>query len=100
MAESPFNSTNKYQVDNQYEAVGYKKFITSFFQVSVHKAPSSESTPYLLVMKGAAERISAICSTILVDGKEIPLDDDWKKRIDDAYLKLGGLGERVIGKPH
>jgi magnesium-transporting ATPase (P-type) len=48
-------------------------------------------------MKGAAERISALCSTILVNGNEIPLDDDWRKKIDEAYLKLGGLGERVIG---
>ncbi len=49
-------------------------------------------------MKGAAERISALCATILVDGKEIPLDEGWRKKIDDAYLKLGGLGERVIGE--
>lgn len=48
-------------------------------------------------MKGAAEKISAICSTILVNESELPLDDGWKKRIDDAYLKLGSLGERVIG---
>lgn len=58
----------------------------------------NESSNYLLVMKGAAEKISALCSTILVDGDEIPLDDDWRKRIDAAYLKLGSLGERVIGE--
>ncbi len=66
-------------------------------KVSIHKMPWNEASHYLLVMKGAAEKISAICSTILVDGNEIPLDEDWKKRIDEAYLKLGGLGERVIG---
>ena len=49
-------------------------------------------------MKGAAERISALCSTILVNEREIPMDDEWRKKIDDAYLKLGGLGERVIGE--
>lgn len=58
----------------------------------------NESSNYLLAMKGAAEKISALCSTILVDGDEIPLDDDWRKRIDAAYLKLGSLGERVIGE--
>lgn len=51
-------------------------------------------------MKGAAEKISALCSTILVNGNEIPLDDDWRKKIDQAYLKLGGLGERVIGQQY
>lgn len=51
----------------------------------------------MLVMKGATERIISICSTILVDGNTIPLDDEWRERIDQAYLKLGGMGERVIG---
>ncbi|XP_057374553.1 sodium/potassium-transporting ATPase subunit alpha-B-like [Daphnia carinata] len=78
VVEIPFNSTNKYQV-------------------SIHRIADNPNSNYLLVMKGAAERISAICSTILVDGNEIPLDDEWKKRIDEAYLKLGSLGERVIG---
>nr|CAH0099301.1 unnamed protein product [Daphnia galeata] len=76
--EIPFNSTNKYQV-------------------SVHRLVGVESSNYILVMKGAAERISALCSTILVNEREIPMDDEWRKKIDDAYLKLGGLGERVIG---
>ena len=48
-------------------------------------------------MKGAAERITAICSTIMVNGVELPMTDEWKKRIDQAYMKLGSLGERVIG---
>lgn len=67
--------------------------------MSVHRLSGVESSNYILVMKGAAERISALCSTILVDGKEVPLDEGWKKKIDDAYFKLGGLGERVIGEP-
>ena len=48
-------------------------------------------------MKGAAERIVDACSTILVDGKDLPLDADWRNRINDAYLHLGGMGERVLG---
>lgn len=67
------------------------------FQVSIHEVTGNAASKYLLVMKGAAEKISAICSTILVKESELPLDDNWKKRIDDAYLSLGGLGERVIG---
>lgn len=65
--------------------------------MSIHKTPGNETSKYLLVMKGAAEKISAICSTIMVNGEELPLDETWKQKIDDAYLKLGSLGERVIG---
>lgn len=52
---------------------------------------------YLLVMKGAPERILDACSSILLHGKEVPLDEDLKKNFNDAYLELGGMGERVLG---
>ncbi|XP_071806679.1 sodium/potassium-transporting ATPase subunit alpha-3-like [Asterias amurensis] len=76
MAEIPFNSTNKYQV-------------------SVHECEGDER--YLLVMKGAPERILDRCTSILLDGKEQPLGDDMKIAFNNAYLELGGLGERVLG---
>ncbi|KAG2458681.1 AT1A2 ATPase, partial [Polypterus senegalus] len=80
VAEIPFNSTNKYQL-------------------SIHE---SEAHPkgHLLVMKGAPERILDRCSTILFHGKEIPLDDEMKEAFQNAYLELGGLGERVLGFCH
>lgn len=65
--------------------------------MSVHECEDGNSH-YLLVMKGAPERILDICSTILIDGKEMPLDQDWKNAFNTAYLDLGGRGERVLGK--
>ncbi|XP_053353006.1 sodium/potassium-transporting ATPase subunit alpha-1b [Clarias gariepinus] len=82
VAEIPFNSTNKYQL-------------------SVHKNPDSASdSKYLLVMKGAPERILDRCSTIMIQGKDQPLDEDMKESFQNAYLELGGLGERVLGFCH
>lgn len=49
-------------------------------------------------MKGAPERILDRCSTIMVQGKEQPMDDELKEAFQNAYLELGGLGERVLGK--
>ena len=49
-------------------------------------------------MKGAPERILDRCSTIMMNGKEQPLDDEMKDSFQNAYLELGGLGERVLGK--
>ena len=48
-------------------------------------------------MKGAPERILERCSTILVKGEEKPLVDEWKEAFNNAYMELGGLGERVLG---
>ncbi|KAG9335409.1 hypothetical protein JZ751_004731, partial [Albula glossodonta] len=55
---------------------------------------------YLLVMKGAPERILERCSTILIKGQELPLDEQWKEAFQTAYMDLGGLGERVLGFCH
>jgi len=78
VAEIPFNSTNKYQV-------------------SIHESDNPDDPRYILVMKGAPERILDRCSTILIRGEEHPLNEEWKIAFNDAYLSLGGLGERVLG---
>merc|ERR1712226_1011323 len=78
VCEIPFNSTNKYQV-------------------SIHETEDKDDKRYLLAMKGAPERILQRCSTIVIDGEEKTLDDDWKNLFENAYMELGGLGERVLG---
>ena len=77
VCEVPFNSTNK-------------------FQVSIHETDDNDPR-YLLVMKGAPERILDRSSTISVDGKDLELTQEWKDRFTSAYMELGGLGERVLG---
>merc|ERR1711953_759970 len=78
LVEIPFNSTNK-------------------FQVSIHETSDPDENRALLVMKGAPERILQRCSTIVIDGTERPLTEDWKNAFETAYMELGGLGERVLG---
>merc|ERR1719293_623760 len=78
VCEIPFNSQNK-------------------FQVSIHETEDSNEKRYLMVMKGAPERILERCSTIVIDGTERPLTQDWKNAFETAYMQLGGLGERVLG---
>jgi len=52
---------------------------------------------YLLVMLGAPERIFDRCSSVLVNGAEQRLSSAWRQAFHHAYLKLGGMGERLIG---
>lgn len=52
---------------------------------------------YLLVMKGAPERIWDRCSVIGCGGREYPKNKEWDKKFNDAYIDLGGMGERVLG---
>ncbi|XP_040182315.1 potassium-transporting ATPase alpha chain 2 isoform X2 [Rana temporaria] len=81
VTEIPFNSTNK-------------------FQLSVHETDDPNDKRLLLVMKGAPERILDRCSTIMMGGKEVPLDETMKDSFQTAYMELGGLGERVLGFCH
>jgi len=78
VCEIPFNSTNK-------------------FQVSIHDTEDKNDNRHLLVMKGAPERIVDRCSTIIVEGRELPMTEEWKAAFETAYMELGGLGERVLG---
>merc|ERR1712172_163858 len=78
VCEIPFNSANK-------------------FQVSIHESSDPSDKGYIMMMKGAPERILERCSTICIDGKDLPLTQQWKDNFESAYMELGGLGERVLG---
>ena len=66
-------------------------------QLSIHTTNNEEDPRHILVMKGAPERILDRCSTIFINGEEKPLNEEWKEAFNNAYLELGGLGERVLG---
>lgn len=53
---------------------------------------------HMLLMKGAPERILDFCSSFLLNGQEYPMDEEMKTDFQNAYLELGGLGERVLGE--
>ena len=72
VAEIPFNSTAKYQV-------------------SIHEQEEENDPRFLLVMKGAPERILEKCSSILINGKEQPIDESILEIYNMAYATLGLL---------
>ncbi|EDQ92755.1 uncharacterized protein MONBRDRAFT_35405 [Monosiga brevicollis MX1] len=76
VADIPFNSTNKYQV-------------------AIHEDP--EDDRYLLVMKGAPERVIARCSHIWKNGEIQPMTDADRKKFEENNASLGRRGERVLG---
>jgi len=57
-----------------------------------HRSPH-----YQLTMLGAPERIFDRCSTILINGREERINSAWRKAVHHAFVRIGGLGERLIG---
>merc|ERR1712223_378436 len=69
---------------------------TNKYQLSIHVVNGQ----HVMVMKGAPERILERCSYIVNKGSVDKLNEGWEKNFNDAYMTLGGLGERVLGFCH
>ncbi|XP_017872777.1 PREDICTED: sodium/potassium-transporting ATPase subunit alpha-like isoform X1 [Drosophila arizonae] len=77
ITEIPFNSTDK-------------------FQVSVHSYITSDSY-FIVEMKGAPERILDRCNMIIIHGETTLLTSTLREKFEEAYMDMGGMGERVLG---
>ena len=76
--EIPFNSFKKYNL--MIRDLSYDKSKNSF----------------LLIMKGAPERIWGRCSKILINNETREINEYWNKQFAEANLALGKNGERVL----
>ncbi len=84
VAEKPFSSTYKYQ---------YSIHKNSDYNPNMNEDLKSN---FILVMKGAPERIIKLCSTILTAEGEVEMTEDHITNFEEAYRELGSMGERVI----
>lgn len=71
----PFNSGNKWQL-------------------SIHDL---DELNYIVVLKGASEKVLRYCSKILDSSGEREFNDDDKAQINDDIAVLSKMGERVLG---
>lgn len=76
--EIPFNSKNKYQV-------------------SIHKQDNNDNSPFVLVMKGAPERILDRCTQVLLNGEVVDMTPERLAEIEACQLALSKKGMRVLG---
>jgi len=66
-------------------------------QVSIHVVTHEGKKYNHLVMKGAPERIVDVCSTIMLEGDTVDMNEPLRGAFQKAYDDLGSLGERVLG---
>ena len=60
------------------------------------KNPIDADNNMFVYLKGAPERVLNRCSTVLIDGKDVPFDSKMKFAADSANESFGGVGERVL----
>ena len=70
VCEIPFNSSNKYHV-------------------TIHKIDDNENANFILLLKGAPERVLERCSTIYINSYNKKLEEEMKDAFNQAYLELG-----------
>ena len=66
------------------------------FRLSINECQDYKTNGYLLSMVGDPEAVLNRCATALVEGRERPIDEDYKTAFRYACAELGGLGERLV----
>jgi magnesium-transporting ATPase (P-type) len=94
--EVPFNSKNKWQFSvHKIPAMENREKFPEDQQWVFSGLP--EDSFYVLVIKGAFERILPLCSKILLEGKSTKLEEEAKLQVENSAEKLACVGERVMG---
>jgi magnesium-transporting ATPase (P-type) len=91
--EIPFNSKNKWQVS-------VHELPADMLLETEQKIDGFENTEgeklALVQMKGAPERILALCDRYVFEDEVIDLNEETRNAILDAVMNLGSRGERVL----
>lgn len=85
-----------------------RKRMTTVHRLNEHELPSSLKTaervikseiwqPYISITKGAVDSLLEVSSRVWVEDRSVPLDDEWRKRIEKANEDMAKKGMRVLG---
>jgi Mg2+-importing ATPase len=78
----------------EYEKVDEIPFDFNRKRLSVVACRSGE---HLLITKGEAESVFAVCGTVIVDGAPQPFDESRRARAAETFQKLSADGYRTLG---
>jgi Ca2+-transporting ATPase len=90
VAELPFDSDRKRMTTVHQLPTGRESLPTAVQILAGH-------TPYLAFTKGAVDGLLDVCDRVWVDGRALPLDDNWRQRITIANEQMAQNGMRVLG---
>ncbi len=97
---------DKAELDDRWERVGEVPFTSERKRMTtIHRMDESvqqsdlpwRDTRYVLLSKGAVDSLLQVSSQVFVGTEIVPLDDDWRQRIEAANDDLASQGQRVLG---
>lgn len=81
-ASIPFNSSNKWMM-------------------ALHEQEGGDNTtPLVMMVKGAPERLMDMCDSVYVNGTQQPMTDDMRAHLNSMNETLARRGERVLAFAH
>ncbi|MCA9995751.1 MAG: HAD family hydrolase, partial [Anaerolineales bacterium] len=91
VGELPFDSDRKRMSTVHKLAVAAEDLPTAV------RALIGTQTPYITFTKGAADGLLDICDRVWGENGPVPLDDEWRTRIEIANNEMAQKGMRVLG---
>jgi len=69
--------------------------------MAVHEQEGGDdATPLVMLVKGAPERVLAMCETAFLDGEERKLTEELRQQMQNTNDSLARRGERVLAFAH
>ena len=94
VAELPFDSERKRMTTvhrlNQNELPEILKTAERVIAAEIQQ-------PYISITKGAVDSLLEVCNRVWVEDGSVPLDEEWRRRIEKANEDMAMKGMRVLG---
>lgn len=74
--------------------IKFNLFVRDMMRSNQH--PENIDEGLMVVLKGAPERVLNRCNKILIDGKEVDFNDEYRRNVNEANESFGKMGERVL----
>jgi Ca2+-transporting ATPase len=96
VAEVPFDSDRK-RMTTVHRVPQSSSEVPSALAAMWQRRSAQDPPPYLAATKGAVDGLVSIASAAWVDGRQEPLDNEWRARIQTAHDDLAAKGMRILG---
>jgi P-type Ca2+ transporter type 2C len=95
VAEAPFDSDRK-RMSTAHRVV-QDKLPEPVAGIQQTRPQFLNSSGFLVMTKGAVDSLLDVCDRVWAEGKPLPLDETWRKRIMEANNQMAENGMRVLG---
>ena len=93
----PYRSITEYRAAcKRICSIPFNSFNKWMLSISENSGPNADTHPYVVLVKGAPERVMNMCSVVLKDGKLQEMTKEVRDEMENINETLARRGERVL----